>query len=131
MESPPSNCAVAVDEGNLRRWTVSLTGPPDTVYAGETYKLRIDFGADYPSRPPAVYFLQPVPRHKHVYSNGDICLNLLGKDWRPIMTAEGLAVSILSMLSSAKEKATPPDNAAHADHAPGQRQDYLYHDDKC
>ena len=28
------------------------------------------------------------------------------------MTAQGLAISILSMLSSAKEKKTPPDNAA-------------------
>jgi ubiquitin-conjugating enzyme E2 W len=47
----------------------------------------------------------------HVYSNGDICLNLLGKDWRPSMTAESLAVSILSILSNAKEKRLPQDNA--------------------
>lgn len=65
---------------------------------------------DYPSKPPSVYFLQPTPRHEHVYTNGDICLNLLGRDWRPNMTASTLALSILSMLSSAKEKKIPQDN---------------------
>jgi ubiquitin-protein ligase len=47
-----------------------------------------------------------------VYTNGDICLNLLGRDWRPNMTASTLALSILSMLSSAKEKKIPQDNQA-------------------
>ena len=62
----------------------------------------------------------------------DICLNLLGRDWRPNMTAQQLAISILSMMSSAKEKKIPPDNAMHADSAPGQAQDhFMYHDDSC
>eukprot|EP00607_Mallomonas_marina_P000267 CAMPEP_0182429642 /NCGR_PEP_ID=MMETSP1167-20130531/32013_1 /TAXON_ID=2988 /ORGANISM="Mallomonas Sp, Strain CCMP3275" /LENGTH=41 /DNA_ID= /DNA_START= /DNA_END= /DNA_ORIENTATION= len=39
------------------------------------------------------------------------------------MTAESIAVSILSMLSNAKEKKMPIDNAMHADAAPGQQQD--------
>lgn len=65
---------------------------------------------DYPSKPPSAYFLQPTPRHEHVYTNGDICLNLLGRDWRPNMSASMLALSILSMLSSAKEKKIPQDN---------------------
>jgi ubiquitin-conjugating enzyme E2 W len=96
---------------DLKSWTVTLVGVNQTTYEGESYRLKFIFPADYPMRPPIVYFLKPIPRHEHVYSNGDICLNLLGKDWQPTMTAQGLAVSILSMLSSAKEKKTPPDNA--------------------
>ncbi|CAM9378533.1 unnamed protein product [Ascophyllum nodosum] len=42
-----------------------------------------------------------------------------------------LALSILSMLSSAKEKRIPEDNAAHADSRPGQAQQWIYHDDLC
>lgn len=81
---------------------------------------------------PSVYFLKPTPKHVHVYSNGDICLNLLGRDWRPTMTAHGLVVSILSMLSSAREKKSPQDNAMHSDAPPGQQQEgWMYHDDKC
>ena len=41
-------------------------------------------------------------------------------------------MNILSMMSSAKEKKIPPDNAMHADSAPGQAQDhFMYHDDSC
>ncbi len=131
METPPHNSRLHVGK-DLRSWVVTLTGVEGTVFAGETYKLQLQFPADYPSKPPSVYFLKPVPRHQHIYSNGDICLNLLGKDWSPAMTAEGLVVSILSMLSSAKEKALPQDNSMHADQAPGKQQDnWMYHDDKC
>lgn len=121
-----------VDKKNIRSWIVEITGIKGTVFADEKFKLKLEFGKDYPSKPPSVYFLKPVPRHVHVYSNGDICLNLLGRDWRPNMTAESLIISILSMLSSAKEKGIPQGNALHSDSTPGKQQDnWMYHDDKC
>ena len=77
-------------------------------------------------------FLQLFRKHEHVYTNGDICLSLLGKDWRPIMTAQSIAASILSILSSAQSKSIPMDNAKHAQNKPGQyQQDWVYHDDLC
>ena len=131
LESPPDGCKLIVGS-NIRSWIVCITGAPGTIYSGEEYKLKINFPKDYPTKPPSVYFLKPCPRHQHVYTNGDICLNLLGKDWRPTMTAQMLAISILSMLSSAKEKKIPQDNAMHAEAVPGQQQEnWMYHDDKC
>jgi len=131
VASPPDGCKLSVG-ANIRSWVVTLEGAEGTIYAGEKYKLKLVFPKDYPSKPPSVYFLKPTPRHQHVYSNGDICLNLLGRDWRPTMTAQALVVSILSMLSSAKEKKIPQDNALHSDNAPGQQQEgWMYHDDKC
>ena len=110
MKNPPDGCRVSVGS-DLKVWIVTLTGAQDTVFAGKKYKLKVIFPKDYPQKPPTVYFLKPTPRHEHVYTNGDICLNLLGKDWKPSLTVSGLAVSILSMLSSAKEKMLPVDNA--------------------
>jgi ubiquitin-conjugating enzyme E2 W len=131
MSNPPENCKLAVGS-NIRSWLISIKGANDTIYAGENFKLKIVFPKEYPSKPPSVYFLKPTPKHVHVYSNGDICLNLLGRDWRPTMTAQTLVISILSMLASAKEKKMPQDNAMHADAAPGQQQDnWMYHDDRC
>ncbi|KAJ1430952.1 ubiquitin-conjugating enzyme/RWD-like protein [Ochromonadaceae sp. CCMP2298] len=131
LESPPDNCVLKVG-ANIRSWVVTLTGVNGTVFEGETYKLKMIFPKDYPSKPPSVYFLKPCPKHMHVYTNGDICLNFLGRDWRPTLTAQMLTVSILSMLSSAKEKSIPQDNALHADAQPGQQQDnWMYHDDRC
>lgn len=131
IANPPDNCKLRIN-GNIRNWEVTLTGVKGTVYEGEEYKLKMIFPKDYPAKPPSVFFLRPCPKHVHVYTNGDICLNFLGRDWRPTMTGEMLAVSILSMLSSAKEKRIPQDNAMHADAKPGEQQhNWMYHDDRC
>ncbi len=116
----------------MRLWIVTLNMPPNTIYASETYRLRIQFPPDYPTSPPSVYFLSPTPRHEHVYTNGDICLSLLGTDWRPIMTAQSVAQAIMSILCGAQRKSLPMDNARHAGNKPGKKQDdWVYHDDNC
>mmetsp|Transcript_13902 Transcript_13902/g.21468 ORF Transcript_13902/g.21468 Transcript_13902/m.21468 type:complete len:331 (+) Transcript_13902:75-1067(+) len=131
LNSPPPNLRVKVGS-NIRIWIVTMVGANNTIYEGEIFKLRIQFPKDYPTVPPSVYFQQPTPQHEHVYTNGDICLSLLGKDWRPTMTAQSIAVSILSILSSAQSKSLPMDNARHSHNKPGQYQkDWVYHDDNC
>lgn len=132
IKSPPPNLSVQVGS-NLRVWIITMVGANNTIYDGEIFKLRVSFPAQYPTVPPSVYFLQGhIPTHEHVYTNGDICLSLLGKDWRPTMTAQSIAVSILSILSSAQSKSLPMDNAKHAGNKPGQYQkDWVYHDDNC
>eukprot|EP00546_Thalassionema_frauenfeldii_P010658 CAMPEP_0178919592 /NCGR_PEP_ID=MMETSP0786-20121207/14523_1 /TAXON_ID=186022 /ORGANISM="Thalassionema frauenfeldii, Strain CCMP 1798" /LENGTH=308 /DNA_ID=CAMNT_0020593541 /DNA_START=83 /DNA_END=1006 /DNA_ORIENTATION=+ len=121
LKSPPPNLSVKVGS-NIRIWIVTMVGANNTIYEDEVFKLRIQFPKDYPTVPPSVYFLQPAPQHEHVYTNGDICLSLLGKDWRPTMTAQSIAVSILSILSSAQSKSLPMDNARHSPNKPGQYQ---------
>jgi ubiquitin-conjugating enzyme E2 W len=57
---------------------------------------------------------------------------LLGKDWRPIMTAQSVAQAIFSILCGAQRKSLPMDNSRHAGNRPGQKQDdWVYHDDNC
>lgn len=132
LKDPPPNLTVKVGK-NIRVWIIQMKGAKNTIYEGETFKLRVSFPAAYPTVPPSVYFLPPhIPVHEHVYTNGDICLSLLGKDWRPTMTAQSIAVSILSILSSATSKSLPMDNARHAQNKPGEYQkDWVYHDDNC
>ncbi|KAL7536350.1 hypothetical protein ACHAXR_007101 [Thalassiosira sp. AJA248-18] len=132
LTSPPPGLTVKISGKNVRLWVITLTMPPNTIYANETYKLRVQFPNDYPTSPPSVYFLNPTPRHEHVYTNGDICLSLLGKDWRPIMTASSVAQAIMSILCGAQRKSLPMDNARHAGNKPGKKQDdWVYHDDNC
>lgn len=131
LRSPPPNLSVKVGK-NIRVWIINMTGTKGSLYEGDKYRLKVTFPADYPTSPPSVYFLQPTPRHEHVYTNGDICLSLLGKDWRPTMTAQSLANSILSILSGAGRRSLPMDNVAHAQNKPGGKQDdWIYHDDNC
>lgn len=133
LTPPPPGLSVKISGKNVRLWIVSLSMPDNTIYAGDTYKLRVQFPPDYPTSPPSVYFVPPhMPRHEHVYTNGDICLSLLGKDWRPIMTAQSVAQAIMSILCGAQRKSLPMDNARHAGNKPGQKQDdWVYHDDNC
>ena len=132
IKSPPPGLSVKISGKNVRLWIITLTMPENTIYANEVYKLRVQFPNDYPTSPPSVYFLSPTPRHEHVYTNGDICLSLLGKDWRPIMTASSIAGSIMSILCGAQRKSLPMDNARHAGNKPGLKQDdWVYHDDNC
>ena len=77
-------------------WIITLTGAKKNIYEGEKYHLRLSFPPNYPTVPPSMYFLNPTPRHAHVFTNGDIWLSLLGKDWRPTMTAQSLEMWILS-----------------------------------
>jgi ubiquitin-conjugating enzyme E2 W len=130
VQDPPDHLQVKVGK-NIRIWRVEMQGVG--IYQGETFVLRIQFPNNYPMRPPSVYFVPPhIPIHEHVYTNGDICLSLLGKDWRPTMTAESIAISILSILASATSKTLPMDNARHAGNKPGEYQEnWVYHDDSC
>mmetsp|Transcript_27459 Transcript_27459/g.33980 ORF Transcript_27459/g.33980 Transcript_27459/m.33980 type:complete len:369 (-) Transcript_27459:58-1164(-) len=131
ISSPPPNLSVKVGK-NIRVWIITMKGTKGSLYENEKYRLRVTFPSDYPTSPPSVFFLQPTPRHEHVYTNGDICLSLLGKDWRPTMTAQSIANSILSILSGASRKSLPMDNVAHAKNKPGGKQDdWIYHDDNC
>ncbi len=132
LSSPPPGLTVKISGKNVRLWIITLSMPDNTIYAGEIYKLRVHFPNDYPTSPPSVYFLPPTPRHEHVYTNGDICLSLLGTDWRPIMTAQSIAQAIMSILCGAQRKSLPMDNARHAGNKPGLKQeDWVYHDDNC
>ena len=132
LKSPPPGLSVKISGKNVRLWVITLSMPDNSIYAGDKYKLRVQFPNDYPTSPPSVFFLNPTPRHEHVYTNGDICLSLLGKDWRPIMTAQSIAQAIFSILCGAQRKSLPMDNARHAGNKPGQKQDdWVYHDDNC
>ncbi|RMC15274.1 hypothetical protein DUI87_07462 [Hirundo rustica rustica] len=104
-------------EGNLRwlasvylsrdweRWIVDMEGAPGTLYEGEKFQLLFKFSSRYPFDSPQVMFTgDNIPVHPHVYSNGHICLSILTEDWSPALSVQSVCLSIISMLSSCKEK---------------------------
>jgi ubiquitin-conjugating enzyme E2 W len=113
-------------------WHVSFVGATGTIYQGEPYTLRVRFTDDYPMDSPEVVFLTPSPVHPHIYSNGHICLNILADDWSPALTVKSIVLSILSMMSSATEKALPVDNERYTRGGSRNPKEthFVFHDDR-
>lgn len=112
---------------------------PNPLYLNKTYRLRFRFSNNYPIgmspiHPPPTSSPQPtssdpplfteapevtfvirddreIPMHPHIYSNGIICLDLLGSaGWSPVQNVESVCMSIQSMLTGNSKNERPPGN---------------------
>lgn len=41
---------------DIKKWTATIRGPPDSPFEGRFFSLGIDVGADYPLSPPKITF---------------------------------------------------------------------------
>ncbi|KAF4977256.1 hypothetical protein FZEAL_6196 [Fusarium zealandicum] len=105
------------------------------LYKDQVYRLKFQFPKMYPIEPPEVTFdrrpERPIPMHPHIYSNGIICLDLLGQQgWSPVQSVQSVCMSIQSMLTSNDKDERPPGDE---DFVRGNRLrprdiEFLYHD---
>jgi len=59
----------------------------ESYWYGGTYTFKFEIPDNYPYKPPKVTCLDKI-YHPNIDVNGPICLNLLKKDWRPILTVQ-------------------------------------------
>lgn len=89
---------------DLEEWRLDIKVLTDNpLYTGQTFRLLICFPESYPVEVPRVQFINDIDRlipiHPHIYSNGHICLDMLGPKWTPIMNVSSICISIQSMLT--------------------------------
>lgn len=99
-KDPPSNCSAGPIGEDLYHWEGFIMGPDDSPYAGGLFRLRIDFPADYPYKPPKVVFTTRI-YHPNIHSSGAICLDILKDKWSPALTVGKILLSICSLLTDA------------------------------
>ena len=94
---------------NLRYFSVSVEGPPDSPYERGVFQLELFLPADYPMAPPKVRFLTKI-YHPNVDKLGRICLDILKDKWSPALQIRTVLLSIQALLS-APNPDDPLDNA--------------------
>ncbi|KAI2611941.1 ubiquitin-conjugating enzyme [Hypoxylon sp. NC1633] len=86
MTSPPAGMTVSLPlESDIHTWAVTVTGPPNSPYAGGTFMLTIVLPSEYPFKMPQVTFGTRI-YHPNVTndSTGNICLGILKpENWKP------------------------------------------------
>ncbi|KAG6678288.1 hypothetical protein I3842_14G072700 [Carya illinoinensis] len=130
-----------VDETNIFEWSVTIIGPPDTLYEGGFFNAVMTFPSNYPNSPPTVKFTSEI-WHPNVYPDGRVCISILhppGDDpngyelaserWTPVHTVESIVLSIISMLSSPNDES--PANVEAAKEWRDRRDDFKKKVSRC
>ena len=87
-----------MDEDNLYSLEITFLGPDETPYEEIINNLQIKIPHDYPHKPPNMKFTTKL-YHPNISVDGDICLDILKNNWKPVYTLRTLLLSIMSLLS--------------------------------
>ena len=87
------------DSENILHWTALLRGPDDTPYQGGIFQLDIRCGTDYPLAPPTIEFVTKIFHPNVHFKTGEICLDILKKEWSPAWGIQASCRAILALLS--------------------------------
>lgn len=98
-KEPDPDIYLIPDGDNILRWTALLRGPSDTPYADGVFQLAIDCGSDYPLAPPSITFVTKVFHPNVHFRTGDVCLDILKKEWSPAWGVQAACRAILALLS--------------------------------
>lgn len=98
QNDPPSNCSAGPIDNNIYKWEASIIGPSDSPYSGGIFRLSLLFCDDFPFKPPKVKFITKI-LHPNIDCYGNICLDILNKNWSPVLNVSKLLLSISSLLT--------------------------------
>jgi ubiquitin-conjugating enzyme E2 S len=79
---PCEGISVEFAEENIREIYADIEGPTGTPFEGGVFRVKLLLGDDFPDAPPKGFFLTKV-FHPNISEAGDICVNVLKKDWKP------------------------------------------------
>ena len=87
------------NEENIRQWTAFVQGPPDSPYEGSAFELRVTVGDEYPLAPPHIEFVTRVFHPNVHFETGEICLDILKKEWSPVWNIQAACRAIMALLA--------------------------------
>ncbi|XP_075694985.1 ubiquitin-conjugating enzyme E2 S [Rhinoderma darwinii] len=94
---PPEGIKIIPNEDDITDVQVSIEGPEGTPYAGGIFRMKLILGKDFPAAPPKGYFLTKI-FHPNVSNNGEICVNILKRDWKAELGIRHVLLTIKCLL---------------------------------
>ena len=89
----PKTCRTEFDDpDNLLNFTLIIS-PDEGIYKGGKFKLHFTIGPSYPHEPPRVKCRTKV-YHPNIDLEGNICLNILREDWKPVLTINAVVYGL-------------------------------------
>jgi ubiquitin-conjugating enzyme E2 M len=80
------------DPADLLNFTLTIT-PDEGMYQGGAFNFSFVINTNYPHEPPKVKCLQTI-YHPNVDLEGNVCLNILREDWKPVLNLNSVMVGL-------------------------------------
>ncbi|KAI7847986.1 ubiquitin-conjugating enzyme/RWD-like protein [Circinella umbellata] len=80
------------DAADILHFNVSIT-PDEGLYRGGRFTFTFSINNNYPHEPPKVHCTQKI-YHPNIDLEGNICLNILREDWKPVLSLHSVLVGL-------------------------------------
>jgi peroxin-4 len=87
------------DANDIRQWTATIRAPPDSVFDGFKFDVAIECATDYPLTPPKMTFITRIFHPNVYFDTGEICLDILKKEWSPAWSLQSACRAIMTLLA--------------------------------
>ncbi|KAI0216924.1 Ubiquitin-conjugating enzyme E2 L3 [Lamellibrachia satsuma] len=89
---------IQVDESNILSWT-GLIVPENPPYSKGAFRIKIDFPAEYPFKPPKITFMTKV-YHPNIDERGQVCLPIISaENWKPATKTDQVIQSLVALVN--------------------------------
>ncbi|CAK7209745.1 hypothetical protein SBRCBS47491_000545 [Sporothrix bragantina] len=136
QEDSDLSLAVACRDSDLRNVRAMIIGPPDTPYEFGFFEFALKFSRDYPRKSPNVTCTTTNSGtcrfNPNIYSNGKVCLSILGtwrgergEEWSAAQGLESILLSIQSLMSGNPYENEPGFEDANGPNDKKNQKDYV------
>ena len=85
-------------DDNIYGIRICFIGPKETPYEETLNNIIINIPKEYPNKPPNIRFMNKI-FHPNISTEGNICLDILKENWKPVYSLRTIIMSIISLLS--------------------------------
>ncbi|WVQ75993.1 hypothetical protein IAR50_005629 [Cryptococcus sp. DSM 104548] len=92
LDLPSTMKTVFPDPTDVLNFTLTIT-PDEGFYKGGVFNFSFAIKPEYPHEPPKVRCKEKI-YHPNLDLEGNVCLNILREDWKPVLTLSSVMIGI-------------------------------------